>query len=259
MGMMHLEALIFDVDGTLAETEELHRAAFNTAFKSAGLDWNWDRKLYGRLLKTAGGKERIRHFIEAYLRVALCADLELLISALHRRKTTLYGEMIADGELTLRPGVREVVEGAREQGVRLAIATTTSRPNVDALLQATLGASGMEHFEVIAAGDSVANKKPSPEIYLQVLKKLGLKGAACLAVEDTEIGLRAARMASVPTLVTVSTYSRGEDFAGAVATVSALTDFARSRVGMVPPSGSDLLTALRAVHGKAGVIAVAPV
>jgi HAD superfamily hydrolase (TIGR01509 family) len=249
---MRLQALIFDVDGTLAETEEMHRAAFNAAFKHAGLDWKWDRRLYGRLLKIAGGKERIRYFITTYFRIAPSADLELLITDLHRKKTTIYADMIADGKLGLRVGVREVIEGARSQGLRLAIATTTSRPNVDALLRTTLGIDGTKYFEVIAAGDCVANKKPSPEIYLQVLKTLDLKGAACLAIEDTEIGLRAARMASIPTLVTVSRYSRGQDFEGAVAAVSALTDFAVPRSRKAPHSAGDLLTALRELHDKAG-------
>lgn len=251
---MRLQALIFDVDGTLAETEDVHRAAFNAAFKQAGLNWNWDRKLYGRLLKTAGGKERIRHFITTYLRMAPCADLEFLITELHRRKTALYAEVIADGKLDLRTGVREVIEGARQQDLRLAIATTTSRSNVDALLEATLGIDGTNHFEVIAAGDCVANKKPSPEIYLQVLKDLGLKGAACLAIEDTEIGLRAARMALIPTLVTVSAYSHGEDFSGAVAIVSALTDLATPGIGGPPSSAGDFFAALREVHGKAAEV-----
>lgn len=249
---MHLEALIFDVDGTLAETEETHRAAFNAAFRDAGLDWHWDRELYGCLLKTTGGKERILSYLATNLRVAPSPDLDMLVAALHRRKTTLYSEMIARGGLDLRLGVRAVIEEAGRQGIRLAIATTTSRANVDSLLQATLGPDGSGHFEVIAAGDQTANKKPSPEVYLEVLAALRLEPSACLAVEDSENGLRAAQAAAIPTLITASSYSRGENFSGAVASVCNLTDLASSnRNGdLLAPSPHELVSALRLVHSK---------
>lgn len=250
---MRLKALIFDVDGTLAETEELHRAAFNEAFKDENLDWHWDRELYGRLLKTTGGKERISRFIATCLRVAPSPDIEALVAVLHRRKTTLYTQMIAGGILDLRPGVREVIEGARQQGVRLAIATTTSRSNVESLLQATLGADGQRYFETIAAGESVAAKKPSPEVYFQVLATLHLPGRACLAIEDTENGLQAARAASIATLITTSAYSLGENFDGAAGVVWALTDLASlncDRDDRLTPSHHELFAALRQIHGK---------
>lgn len=250
---MRLDALIFDVDGTLAETEELHRAAFNAAFKDASLDWNWDRALYASLLKTAGGKERIRHYIAAHLRTPRTSDLDVLVEVLHRRKTSLYTQMLADGSLDLRPGVREVIEGARVEGLRLAIATTTSRPNVDCLLRTTFGASGTCYFETIAAGDAVARKKPSPEIYLHVLRVLNLRGAACLALEDSQLGLRAARLAEIPALITFSNYTRGEDFTGAAAAVSALTDLVTpncDRDARMTPSPHELFAALREVHAR---------
>lgn len=257
---MHLKALIFDVDGTLADTEEVHRAAFNEAFKDASLDWHWDRQLYGRLLKTTGGRERISHFVATFLRAAPSPDLEALVAVLHRRKTTLYTQMIAGGILDLRPGVREVIEGARQQKVRLAIATTTSRPNVDSLLRATLGADGQRYFEMVAAGDSVAVKKPSPEVFLQVLAALRLEGRACLAIEDTENGLRAARAASIPTLITTTAYSRSEDFQGAAAVVSALADLVSSncdRDGRLTPSQHELFAALRLIHGRSQEVVAA--
>lgn len=254
---MQLEALIFDVDGTLAETEETHRAAFNAAFRDAGLDWHWDRELYGRLLKTTGGKERILSYLATNLRVAPSPDLDLLVTALHRRKTTLYSEMITKGDLDLRPGVRAVIEETRRQGIRVAIATTTSRANVESLVRATLGSDGLRTFEVIAAGDGTANKKPAPDVYLEVLAALGLEPSVCLAVEDSENGLRAAQAAAIPTLITRSSYSRGEDFSGAAAVVSDLTDLVSRGRTPLPAAPHDLLSAVRLVHAKSREVAKA--
>ncbi len=197
---MPLEALIFDVDGTLAETEEIHRAAFNAAFAAAGLEWHWDVALYTRLLDTTGGKERIRRHAEmAGLPIPSAAE----IAALHADKTARYVDLVHGGAVELRPGIAQLLKDAAAAGLRLAIATTTSRPNVDALLAATLKA---DPFEVIAAGDEVAAKKPAPDVYLLALARLGLPAAACIAIEDTQNGLAAATRAGLRTVITPSLY-----------------------------------------------------
>ena len=194
---MPLEALIFDVDGTLAETEEIHRAAFNAAFAAAGLGWHWDVPLYARLLDVTGGKERIRHYDSQN------ALSSAQIAALHADKTARYVEFVRGGAISLRPGVAELLADAQAAGLRLAIATTTSRPNVDALLAATLGANP---FEVIAAGDEVSAKKPAPDVYLLALARLGLPATACIAIEDTQNGLASASAAGLRTVITPSLY-----------------------------------------------------
>ena len=215
--MAELRALIFDVDGTLAETEEMHREAFNEAFAAAGLDWSWNAALYGRLLKVTGGKERIAHYIAAHQgRPALDAPA---IAALHADKTARYTRMVATGKLSLRPGIARLIGEARSSDVRLAIATTTSRANVDALLQATLGE---QPFEVIAAGDEVAAKKPAPDIYLAALDRLALPASTCLALEDTENGLRSARGAGIACLMTTSLYGGRGPFPGALRVIADL-------------------------------------
>ena len=219
---MTLEALIFDVDGTLAETEEAHRRAFNQAFAEAGLDWNWDVPEYGRLLKVAGGKERIRSYVEA--RGIELSDLDATVRRLHARKTELYGEAAGGGALPLRSGIVRLFEDARGSGLRLAIATTTSRANVDNLFEGTLGAGSLSRFEVIETAETSRKKKPAPDVYLAALRGLGLAPEACLAIEDTENGVRSARSAGIPVLVTESTYSRGQPFEGAAAVVSELGD-----------------------------------
>lgn len=212
-----LTALIFDVDGTLAETErDGHRVAFNRAFADAGLNWEWSINLYGELLRVAGGKERIRYFIEQYLPdFTLPDDLSGFIAKLHARKTQYYGELLASGSIPLRPGVRRLLTTARNAGVKLAIATTSALENVHALLLSTLGAESLSWFEIIAAGDIVPAKKPAPDIYQYVLNQMNLSPQNCLAIEDSPQGLKAAIAAGLKTVITVNDYTKSADFTGA--------------------------------------------
>jgi HAD superfamily hydrolase (TIGR01509 family) len=213
---MRLQALIFDVDGTLADTEEAHRRAFNAAFEAHGLDWNWSKPKYAELLLTTGGKERIAAYL-ATLPVA--ADVRRTvqdqIGAIHKTKTALYAEMVKRGEAPLRDGVERLLDEARAAGIRLAIATTTTFDNVRALLETTLGAGALERFAVIGAGDQVERKKPAPDIYRHVLQQLELPAANCVAIEDSANGLTAAKAAGLFTIVTPSYWTQSEDFAAA--------------------------------------------
>lgn len=211
---MELQALIFDVDGTLADTErDGHRPAFNAAFADAGLPWHWDEALYGELLEVTGGKERIRFFCERHAPEFLRqADVEVRIRNLHAAKTRHYVALCGGG-IPLRPGIERLLREAHAAGLRLAIATTTTPENVTALLPAEL----MALFETVGAGDTVANKKPAPDIYRWVLAQLGLPAAACLAIEDSANGLKAALAAGLATVVTRTAYTDDHDFAGALA------------------------------------------
>jgi HAD superfamily hydrolase (TIGR01509 family) len=218
-------AIIFDVDGTLAETEEAHRKAFNRAFEEAGLSWHWDQDLYRKLLAVTGGKERIRFFIEDFGGEGAPEDgLDAFIKALHATKTEAYVDIVTGGGLELRPGVRKLINAARERGYRLAIATTTTPANIDALFAATLGDNGHDLFDVICAGDSVPNKKPAPDVYLLALEKLDLPDHSCVAIEDSRNGLLSSRAAGIETIVTPGIYTREENFDEAAVVIDELED-----------------------------------
>lgn len=218
-----LAALLFDVDGTLADTESSgHLPAFNAAFSAAGLDWHWSPQMYGELLRVTGGKERIRHYLREYRPDVGVAGADALIARLHQDKNRIYAEAVATGEVPLRPGVRRLLLQARTEGLSLAIATTTSMENVVALLEHCLGPGAQSWFEAIVAGDMVPAKKPAPDAYFHALEALRLRADQCLAVEDSGNGLRAALAARVPTLVTVSEYSAQDDFTGAAAVLDHL-------------------------------------
>lgn len=218
---MPLEALIFDVDGTLAETEELHRRAFNESFAALGLDWVWQPDLYRDLLQVTGGKERIRHYVES-AKPQGGADALARLGELHAEKTRRYGALVETGALKPRPGVLRLLQEARAAGVKLAIATTTDPANVDALLKASFAPDAPTWFAVIGAGDVVPAKKPAPDVYLYVLERLGCDPANAIAFEDSENGVLAARAARLSVIATPSFYTDCDDFSGADVVLSDL-------------------------------------
>jgi len=218
---MPLQGLIFDVDGTLAETEEVHRQAFNEAFAAFGLPWNWERPLYKELLQITGGKERILYYLTKWHPQDLAAVREE-IPAIYDFKTKRYSAMILAGAVGLKPGVARLIAEAKSAGARLAIATTTHRGNVEALLQRTLPAHGVSLFDAIVAGDEVSAKKPDPEVFDAALRKLGLSAADCIAFEDSANGANAARGAGLRVVVTPGIYTAADDFSGASSVVSDL-------------------------------------
>jgi beta-phosphoglucomutase-like phosphatase (HAD superfamily) len=209
---MTLRALIWDVDGTLAETErDGHLPAFNRAFADDGLPWHWDASRYGELLRITGGKERIAHWWRALDPVAAAApDAAARIQRLHARKTAHYAQAVRQGAVQLRPGVRRVLVEARLRGLTLAIATTTHEANVRELIDATLGPSARGWFSAVGAGDVVPRKKPAPDIYRWVLEQLRLPAHDALAIEDSAVGVAAAQGAGLPVLLTRSLYTAGD-------------------------------------------------
>jgi HAD superfamily hydrolase (TIGR01509 family) len=251
--MPQLQALIFDVDGTLAETErDGHRVAFNRAFAAVGLDWNWSIATYGELLEIAGGKERIQHYLQNNLQTDRpefkpAAEITAWSAALHRTKTQHYQQLLKEGMIPLRPGVKRLLQEARAAGVRLAIATTSAPDNVMVLLETALGPDSPTWFEVIAAGDMVPAKKPAPDVYHYVLQAMDLSPSECLAIEDSYQGLQAARQAGIPTVITINPYTAQHDFTGALLVLNHLGEpddpFARLAGDALPATYFDLALA----------------
>lgn len=252
---MSIKALIFDVDGTIADTEETHRQSFNAAFLEHGLAWDWGRREYAELLRTSGGKERIAVYIKSLrLEPRENARLERMAQLIHGSKTRIYGELIADGRAPLRPGVARLIGEARAAGVRLAIASTTTSANVSALIGAQFGAEAWNWFEALACGDVVSSKKPAPDIYIRALGMLRLPAEACVAFEDSVNGLRSAKAAGLYTVVTPTAWSEGQDFSGADLLLHSLGDaIAPLAAGDARLAGGPYLTLerLRQLHAAA--------
>lgn len=243
-----LRALIWDVDGTLAETErDGHRVAFNGAFEDLGVPWRWDVATYGRLLRVTGGYERILHDMASRADAPTSRrERETLARELHRRKNALYEARVASGAIALRPGVRELIDECADEGVTTAIATTTGRGNVAALLRANLGAHWESCFGAVVCAEDAPVKKPDPQAYLLALRRLGVDAGEAIAIEDSPNGLVAARAAGIATLVTRSAYFDDCAFGGALAVCADLASDAPLRSPVVPGArGPVSLHALR--------------
>lgn len=217
---MRLKAIIFDVDGTLAETEQAHRRAFNQAFTDARLAWHWSEADYAALLTTTGGREWIARY---RAEIGLAPD-PATVAALHLRKNEIYAELLAAGEIAPRPGIMRLIHESLDRGLTLAIATTASRANLDGLLRHVLGPGAKLWFQVIVAGEDVVAKKPDPEAYMRALAGLRLAARDCVAIEDSEHGLTSARAARIATVITPSRFTAGHDFSGATRICDDLDD-----------------------------------
>ena len=220
MSNLDLQALIFDVDGTLADTELAHLAAFNAAFVQEGLPWHWDVSLYTQLLDVSGGKERITHYwrqVQPDLKIIDNAAFVDTVQRIHDEKTAVYERMVNDGAVHLRPGVLKLIEQAHDAGMQLAIATTTSPVNISTLLRASIGPDWSRFFIVIEDASTAPRKKPNPQVYLQTLSRLKLPASACIAIEDSANGLRSAMAAGLQTIITKNSFTEHHDFSGALA------------------------------------------
>ncbi|MBL8327570.1 MAG: HAD-IA family hydrolase [Rubrivivax sp.] len=217
--MTCLRALLWDVDGTLAETErDGHRVAFNQAFEQLQLPWRWSEAHYGGLLQVTGGRERLMHDMASRSDApATSGERDRLARELHRLKNGFYAEIVHASALPLRPGVAALVDQARAAGMRQAIVTTTSRSNVDALLGRHWGTHWREIFAVQVCGEDVQRKKPDPQAYALACTLLQLPPLQTLAIEDSPGGVAAACGAGVPVVVPRSAYFLQAAIEGAIA------------------------------------------
>ena len=246
-----LKAVIFDMDGTLADTEESHRQAFNLAFEEGGCPLRWSRGEYQRLLAISGGRERILHCLRT--RGGELARLNEEAAALHRRKSELYAEKLEKEALGLRPGIRRLLLECHREGILLAIATSSSRKNVETLLSGAFEGGGLALFASIMTSDVVEEKKPSPAVYQAALAELEARPQDCLAVEDTKNGNAAALAAGVKTIITCHALTLDDDFSGAALVLDQLGEPGKpfKRLGGdAPAAGYVDLALLRTIHAS---------
>lgn len=217
--MTRLQALLWDVDGTLAETErDGHRVAFNLAFEALQLPWRWDEARYGELLTVTGGRERLLADMATRADApGTASEREALSREVHALKNRHYADLVHAGSLPLRPGVQALLDAAQAAGLRQAITTTTSRSNVDALLGVHLGPHWRDRFAAVVCGEDVRNKKPDPEVFHAALQAMGLGPLEAVAFEDSPGGVAAACAAEVPVIVTRSVYFETTTLEGAIA------------------------------------------
>ncbi|HEX6655836.1 MAG TPA: HAD-IA family hydrolase [Candidatus Limnocylindria bacterium] len=225
-----MTALIFDCDGVIGDTERYgHLPAFNQTFREFGLPVEWSAEEYGRLLHIGGGKERMATLLTPDFIAAVDLDPDPAAQAAelarwHARKTEIYTEMVASGQIPARPGIARLVSDAQDAGWSLAVASTSAEASVLAILEFAVGRERAERFDLVLAGDVVPRKKPAPDIYQLALQRLAIRSDEALAIEDSRNGLLAATAAGIRCLVTVSDYTAGEDFSEAAMVVSMLGD-----------------------------------
>jgi HAD superfamily hydrolase (TIGR01509 family) len=228
-----LKALIFDVDGTLADTESAHRAAFNTAFAEVGRDWVWDEPTYVKLLEVSGGKERILHYwqqVQPDLKAIDGSAVQDMVARMHELKTAAYEKAVQEGAVLLRPGVLRLIESAHQGGLQLAIATTTSPVNISALLRTAIGPDWAQYFVAVEDASTAPIKKPHPQVYMQTLARLKVRAADCVAFEDSGNGLKAALAAGLPTIITPNSFTLHHNFTGALRVLPSLQDVTVARL-----------------------------
>lgn len=224
-------ALTFDCDGVLGDTEQHgHLPAFNQMWAELGVPWQWSVEEYGRKLKIGGGKERMRslfaepEFLEVFTPPATEPERDALIAVWHQRKSAIYKEIVNSGRIPPRPGVKRLAEAALDRGWLLAVASTSAQESVEAVLRRAMGEATAARFSLVLAGDVVKAKKPAPDIYLLAARQMGVAVADCVVIEDSHNGVVAAASAGMKCVVTVSGYTRQEDFAQAEIVLDCLGD-----------------------------------
>lgn len=221
-------ALLFDCDGVLVDTEkDGHRISFNDTFAEKELGVTWDVDLYGELLKIGGGKERMTAYFNktGWPEKAPKSEDERkqFIASLHKRKTELFMALIEKKLLPLRPGVAKLIDQALAGGVKVAVCSTSNEKAVSAIVSCLLGPERAEKIKIFA-GDVVPRKKPDPAIYVLAATTLGVEPSSCVVVEDSAIGLAAAKAAGMKCIVTKSGYTANEDFVNADAVFDCIGD-----------------------------------
>ncbi len=259
---MSLRALLFDVDGTLADTEAYgHLPAYNRTFRDLGLDWKWSKPLYRDLLLLPGGRERIAYYMAHYdpdlgsHDAEIQQDEQAWIEAVHQRKSRHFRQRLKTGRIPLRAGVERLITQAHDARMRIAIVTNASRATLRPFLRHALGARLCSYIQVVISGEQVENKKPAPDAYRKACERLDCRPEECVAIEDSAMGLAAARAARIPALVTINDDTRRQEFKHANLVVDSLGEPGQA-ITIIQSAGFDFgyvdLSVLERLHAGAG-------
>ena len=228
--------VLFDVDGTIAETEgQAHLPAFNRALEEAGLPWRWTVQDYRRLLKTAGGFERLLRYAEETGNDP--GALRRVLAEVHKAKNAHFANILASGAVQPREGFADLVRQLAHLGIVWSVVTTTSRANWEALWRYSLAPLSLPAPQVVIVGEDVRGKKPDPEAYWRALEALDLPASSCCAIEDSRNGLQAAMGAGLEVAIVRSQFFGDEDFDGAAVVVNELSELVRP-IAPLMPAGS---------------------
>ena len=200
-----IKAILFGSIGTLVETSEIQRNAFNDAFKEAGLDWNWDKKNYKNLLKKSGGEKRIKEFAQQ-------KNISVDVLKIRSRKTELFNEYLSNKDFKPRDGVEKVIKYAREKKLKLGFVTSTTTNNINAVFQALKNFIQKKDFDFIGNNNLISKAKPDSEIYNKALTFLSLKASDCIAIEDTEESVKSAVNANIKCIGFPGNYHKQDSF-----------------------------------------------
>ena len=206
--MIKYKALLFGSIGTIVETSEIQRKSFNSAFRIAGLKWNWTKEIYKNLLNKSGGEERI-------LRYAKQTKKNVNSKNIIKLKTKIFNSYLKKNKLKLRTGVKEIIKYCKKQEIKLAFVSSTSKNNINSIFFCLRDSLNKKDFDFIGNSKLVKKPKPSGEIYKLALKKLGLKPKECIAIEDTQVSLNSAIKARLKCFIFPGNFHRSKKFNGA--------------------------------------------
>ena len=206
--MIKYKALLFGSIGTIVETSEIQRKSFNSAFKIAGLKWNWTKEIYKNLLNKSGGEERI-------LRYAKQTKSNVNSKNIRKLKTKIFNRYLKKNKLKLRPGVKEIIKYSKKNQIKLALVTSTTLDNINSIFFCLRENLNKKDFNFIGNSTLVKKSKPSAEIYKLALKKLRLSPKECIAIEDTQESLNSAIKAKLKCFIFPGKFHKSKKFNGA--------------------------------------------
>lgn len=203
-----MPAILFGSIGTIADTSELQRQSFNKAFALHNLDWHWSRAEYMSLLEKSGGAHRIEEY-------ARSRGQSVDVSAIHHSKSEIFQKALREDHLVARPGVVDVMQKAKQNGLKLALVTGTSEQNVLSMLDALRNEIDANDFDLVLNSSKIQHPKPAKDAYEFALRELNQMPHSCVAIENNVDGLTSAKAAGLACIAFPDENTTDHTFEGA--------------------------------------------